>query len=143
MSVNEHYLYLSDTDSLVTHPNNRAYDFTIDLPQILRLEGEWVCALADISYSNILDDTALSHIYVCTDICQNSIIGNYKFPVLRRCTMNRVLEFMDHEFSKLYYIKVSRDQINHIRIYIKDQFLNPVSFELKSLRCTLHLKRKK
>ena len=143
MTVKEHFIYLSDTDSLDTHPFNRASDFTIDLPQILHLEGEWVCALADVSYSNILEYSGLSHIFICTDICQQSIVGTTKIPVLRRCAINNLLEYTDYIFNNLFYIRVSRDQINHIRIYIRDQSLKPISIQIKSLKCTLHLKKQK
>ena len=48
----QHHLFLSWDDSIEIYPDNKAGDFTIELPQILSLEGKWVCALKDVKYSS-------------------------------------------------------------------------------------------
>ena len=77
------------------------------------------------------------------DICEQSIVGNTQLPVLRRCLVNKEEQTDEIRFNKRYYMKVTRDRISHIRIYIRNENLMTVPFEFDSLKCTLHLKKLK
>ena len=122
------YIYLCSTDSAGTHPSNQPYDFTIDLPQTLRLEGKWECALMEIHFSkeNLHED-----LLIMTDIVENSYIKDIQLPVLRVVQRSTVV-------SNPYYFPVSRDTVSHLQIYIRTDSMKVPSFDDKPLTCTLH-----
>ena len=35
------YFFLSSIDSLNFHPNNKAYNFTVEVPERINLSGDW------------------------------------------------------------------------------------------------------
>jgi hypothetical protein len=49
--MDDFYLHLHCGDSLVTHTDNHAGDFVVDLPKTYQLDGHWGCALTEIAMS--------------------------------------------------------------------------------------------
>jgi len=132
----DHYLFLSSDDSKDLHPGNTFADFTIELPRPLFLEGDWVCALRDVKFSDLLQVKTL---YVCTDLIQESLACDTYSPVLRTIHKQgkKALTFTDS-----YYVKVKGDRVQRLRIFIRGERLAPLeSEEGSTVSCTLHLKR--
>ena len=140
MDRNQYYLFLASEDSSEYFPNNKGYDFTIELPRILELEGKWECALINFSTDKKSED--LSDMYVFCDIVQESYVRNSNLPILTvvRYVTKRKFEHnltVDH----VLYHKISRSNISSLRIYITDSDLNNVSLLTGTSKCILHLRK--
>ena len=106
------HLFLNSIDSINTHPNNNPFDFTIELPEALVLDGEWECALSDIYYDNSAINEEL---FVFSDICNDSYVYNNRLPILRKVNKPDI-------FTLPYFTSVNLREIQRIRIFIKDKF---------------------
>ena len=123
------FFILSSKDSLDMHPKNFAWDFTVDLKKIIPLSGNWECALVDLKYTGNYGD-----LYVFSDICEPNYVSERYLPILR------VTDQGSNSFSYPYYMKISRDHIDRIRIYIRGGDGKIPSKNPDHLRCTLHLR---
>ncbi len=56
-------------DCLGSHPNNSAWDFTVDLKHYLNLKGKWECALMEIDYVG-----PTTELYVFSAVCSDSYV---------------------------------------------------------------------
>ena len=123
------FLYLGWRDSIKTHRSNKPYNFIVDLPKTLLLEGEWEVALTDIK----IKASKRVSFYILTDFCEESIVKGSQRSVLRR---------VDDKFGIYplpYYVKVIKSEIQRVRVIVLDQNLD--FFELTEINCTLHLRR--
>ena len=133
------YLFLSSEDSKEKHPGNGPEDFTIELPRPLTLEGNWVCGVREVKFPNSIDTNT---IYICTDICQESLVCDTYSPVIRMVNISsakatkKTLTFTDP-----FYVKVKRDRLQRLRIFIRGERLRPTQITNGVLSCTIHLKR--
>ena len=81
----EFYFFLCSSDSLLFHPDNNSYNFIIELPERIHLEGEWVIWLCDFYHSSTLIET----IFFLCNISDNSYISNSLKSVLRMIYPNK------------------------------------------------------
>ena len=51
------YLFLSSDDSKNYHPDNVAHSFTVELPERVNLDGNWMIALCDIYTEDLINET--------------------------------------------------------------------------------------
>ena len=125
------YLFLSSKDSLRDYPNNKWYDFTVDLPSELILEGDWECALMDGI------PRVDRELVVFCDIAEQSYFSNGTASVLR-CVFQSTNIFVNP-----YYIPINRNRTGHVRIHIRDLVTGrePSEYDL-DLTCTLGLRLK-
>ncbi len=124
------YLFLSSSDCQDSHPGNHSWDFTIDLKKFIQLKGEWECGLVDVDYTGPFGD-----LYVFSDLCSDSYVCNNYLPLLRIINNSQT-------FTKPYFIDVSRDFVDHIRVYIRTKDGRIPSFTPEVLRCALELRQK-
>ena len=74
-SNEQHFLYLSSDDSHNVFPNNKALDFKVRLPNILQLEGEWMCAVLQVALTTGNKEKRLEkHLYLCSGMCIESFV---------------------------------------------------------------------
>ena len=129
------YLFLSSDDSKNYHPDNVAHSFTVELPERVNLDGNWMIALCDIYTEDLITET----LYLYSDICDYSYIKNSLEPVLRM-----IFPSNNHGqyFSEKYYIPIRAKTLGRIKVYIRDRSMNvPDSFS-KRIALTFHLKRR-
>ena len=105
-------IVLSSTDSNVKYVNNTAYDFRVQLPRPIHLQGHWTVSLTELQIPLNNNNPLL----ICTDLCENSIIGEKELPVLRRV----IPKLKSIEFAHHYVIPVRVKHFQTIRIYIRD-----------------------
>ena len=74
-----HFLFLSSLDASQYHPDNTPEDFTVTLPNLTDLRGEWECALLEITVPTTQDRVR----YVCSDLIEDSHVRDTTFPVFR------------------------------------------------------------
>ena len=51
------YFFLSSIDSLNFHPNNKAYNFTVEVPERINLIGDWEVGICDFHASSVANET--------------------------------------------------------------------------------------
>ena len=110
------YLFLSSGDSPI-HPGNTANDFTVELPHLLDLKGDWECALID---------THRRHCIIYCDLCEYSIIGEEERPILRRVGISIPFPL---------YVCMREGCYKRIRIYLD------TTADTKRTDVVLHLRR--
>jgi hypothetical protein len=130
--MDQFYLFLSSGDSKNLHPANNASDFTVQLPRIISLEGQWECGLTEIDVNGGLPEP----LYLCTDACIESYVKNTSLPLLR------VVVAEDYTVYQVpYYMRVSGDNLHSIRIYLKNQDLQEIKSSPGEIWCVLHFRR--
>ena len=136
--MNDFYLHLYSGDSLATHVNNHAGDFLVDLPRTYVLEGEWDCALTEVTFLSDLEKST-NRIDVCSDLVDQSYVRRTSLPILRPIDIVEN-EKVDLVFNPTYYLHIHRQAFSRIKIYIRDDELNPCRFKIDRLYCTLHFR---
>lgn len=124
------YLFLSSTDCVASHPDNSAWDFTIDLKQYFHLKGKWECALMDIDY-----DGPPSQLFVFSDLCSDSYVTDSYLPLLR-------IVKKPATFKRPYFISIPRNFVDRLRVYIRTKDGQLPSFAPERLRCTLRIRER-
>jgi hypothetical protein len=129
------HIFLSSLDSLDIHPRNHGSDFTVVLSENICLQGEWECALLE---SHIYV-TPPNPWYVCCDLVEESLTGDFKLPILRRAKSNTP------PFEQLTYIPVKQRDFNGIRIFMRKRNNKPIKTvsTAKHTLCTLHFRPKR
>jgi hypothetical protein len=130
------YLFLASDHSLLTHVNNTAGDFVVELPRRYRLDGSWESAISEITFVSEFEQLT-DRIYVCADMIDDSYVRRTTLPILRSIDLDTDTK-VDLSFNPLCYIKVQTDELRRIRIFIRDRNLKPSRFKFDRLYCTLH-----
>ena len=133
--------YLYSVDSLSTLMDNHAGILWSIYPKMYLLERQWECALTEIALSTYSEQkTAL--IYVCLDIVEESYVRETFLPIL--CSLLTSEEdTVDLEFNTAYYMRLRHQDLNRVRIFIRDDRLNPCLFKIDRLYCTLYFRRRR
>ena len=129
MSKKIHYLYLNYNDSSDIYPSNSPWDFQVNLNDSINLNGEWLCALTDITCDKKIKEPLL----IFCDFCEVHFVCNKLLPIIRKT-------YIPEFFSRFYNCKITRDQLTTFRIYIRTLDLKIPTFTCKKLSCTLRLK---
>lgn len=136
--MTDFYLYLSSQDSLDVRKNNNPSDFWIQFPKTYSLEGQWVCALKQISFTCDFKPKS-RRLYLCCNIVEESYVRNTLFPVLRNIEIeNKSRKYKSESFEEGIYIPVNVTNLATIRVSLLDADLHPVQFESNDLHCVLH-----
>lgn len=125
----QHFLFCASNDCLKFHPENNSHYFIVELPHTLHLEGKWECALVEL-FCDTLNLEQLKVVVLMSDLCSSSYIdyqtsGIAPFSVI----------------TTPFYVSLTRDQIQRFRIYLSYGELNNSTLPIKTLYCTLHLRR--
>lgn len=136
---------------MITLYLNTNGDKTIQLPTPLTLDN-YRCAIIEMTGEIEMkqaDTTAIiSHtptnrekisLYLCSDICEDSVLEHTKLPILRSIFVNPKNKKINKPIHNLIWLKVTRPTIDSIRLYISDQFGTPVTLTNSNLECTLVL----
>lgn len=137
------YCYLSSENSKSHFPQNEAGDFKVQLGERLHLKGGWECALVEFQYNlPQIPESDVSEIYICSNLCDSSLIGKAKLPILRR--IPNLINGIDtiQSFDHVFYVPVVQQEFSVVDIYIRDKNLKRLSFDTGSISCTLHFKKR-
>ena len=96
----------------------------------MSLSGAWRVALTEIRY----DGNKKMDLYVYTDICSPSYVSNNCLVILHIINKTTIVE-------SPYFLPLSRNDISHLRIYIRTRNNEITSFNPRSLRCMLRLEQ--
>lgn len=131
-----HFPFCASNDCLKFHPENSSHDFIVELPYTLHLEGEWECALVEL-FCNTLNLEQLKVVVLVSDLCSSSYIDYQRLPVLRRFLLSRGSIPITTPFN----VPLTRAQIQRFRIHLSCGELINSTLPIKTLYCTLHLRR--
>ena len=107
-------------------------DITLDLPVPLEVEG---CMCGIIEMSGKLS-TYKGDLYLCSDICEESIAGETVMPVLRNIR-RRANGVVINDVNHVIWLNLVRPKIKSIRFYIANAQGEIMSFGDDRLKCTL------
>ena len=75
-----------------------------------------------------------NNLYLCSDIVEESDVGNIKMPVLRSLKRKNGIPA---EINNVIWLRVMRPSISRIRLYIADETGKVFSLPKNTLNCTL------
>jgi len=127
------YVHLSSEDSSEYFSDNDVGEFTVKLPEILQLHGDWEVALCALSMPKMRQKP--NRVITCSDICGESIYGGKRLPLLRVSTGR-----IPTSFQPLQYVPIRLQHIERITVYIKSGSGETLSFQRGITSCTLHFK---
>ena len=135
------YLYLSSQDCLDIRKNNNPSEFMIQLPKSYALDGHWSCAVTEIALTCNFRPRS-KRLYLCGDLVEETCVRGTFIPVLRSIEIETKYRKQKYkEFIHRVYLPVTVTNLNSLRLYLKDENLNPVLFDINDLHCVLHLKK--
>ena len=108
-------------------------DTTVDLPIPLEVEG-YVCGVIEMSGKIIT--TFKGDLFLCSDICEESVVGDIVLPVLRNI-LRRGNGVVINDINHVIWLKVMRPHISNIRFYISNAKGDIMTFKDSKLKCTL------
>ena len=136
--LGNYFLFLTSKDSLSHHPTNSASDFTVQLSQKYFLGENWEVALVEVQCEG---EPLPPYVIISCDLCSDSYIRNSSREVLR--TLGSDFE-KARSFSLPYYVKVSRWQLDSVRIRLLGADLREIpklqENQERELRCVLHIR---
>ena len=139
--MTDFYLFLSSQDSLDMRKNNSSSDFSIQLPKTYSIEGQWLCALKQISITCDFKPKA-RRLYLCSDIAEESYVRNTLVPIVRNIEIyNKSKKYLTENFEEGIYLPVNVNHLTSVRVYLRDSDLQPVQFDSNDLHCLLHFKK--
>ena len=80
------------------------------------------------------NDGFTSNLYLCSDIVEESDIGNIKMPVLRSLKRKNGIQV---EINNVVWLRVKRPSISRFQLYIADDRGKVFSLPKNTLNCTL------
>lgn len=119
-------MVLKSTDSS-EYFDNQPNCFRVQLNKQIQLDGYWTVALTEFATESWDPAKKTPEVYICCDICEETIVGGKDLPLLRRVFLGEKLE-NNIIYTLPYYIPVKIGQLQQICIYITDRTGNPVSF---------------
>lgn len=134
-------IVVSSEDGKGLFTDNKPYDFRVKLNQRIRLDHNWVIAITEFTSSERIDSHKNPELFIFSDICQNSFIGNNEHPLLRRTYFDNAKQ-RNVIYNTPYYIQVRQGEIQQIHFYIKDDKGQDASFLQEKVTITLHLKKR-
>lgn len=102
------YLYVSSSPT-EHFPDNTSTDFTVQLPRVL--SGNWKLGAVEVN----LSFPPKTQLFVCTDLCAESIVNERYLPVLCQLTKKT------YQPGNILYIPVKTTHFHTVRVYICDK----------------------
>ncbi len=135
------YLFINCSDSLTLHKNNSATEFDIELPKKYVLDGNWECALKELSLTLSFHPES-SRLYLCCDFLEESYVKNTSLPVLRNVNVGEDYgKFLGITFTDPYYVNVKSPDLSRLRVFVRDSELKSLTFQHNDLYCVLHFRK--
>ena len=139
--MRDFYLFLSSRDSLDLYQKNAPSECWIQLPRLYTLDGQWKCALTDISVECDFSPRC-SRLYLCCDFVEESYVRETSLPVLRNIEVTGRYKKLKYEaYAHPIYVPVKANQLRTISLRLVDENLGPLTFNSNSLHCVLHFQQ--
>lgn len=137
---------MSSSQSNSIYGNNSVLDFTVELPKLLELEGEWEVALMKYSLIEV-NGKGGQHFYICSDIADIVTAENRLLPGLadHMTSSRKVSRRVEVKCTPVKYSPVRNgQQVSQIRMYIRCMCTDDASVigVRGEVKCLLHLRSK-
>ena len=109
-------------------------DTTLELPVPFEVDG---CVCGIIEMSGKLS-TYKGDIFLCSDICEESITGETVMPVSQKIKQ-RPDGFIMSDVNHVIWLRLNRPKLSSIRFYIANAKGDIMSYRDEKLKCTLLL----
>ena len=109
-------------------------DMTLELPVPLEVDG-YVCGIIEMAGQLKRNP---GDIFLCSDICEESLAGETVMPVLRRIR-RRGDGLILNDVNHVIWLRIIRPKLTSIRFYIANGKGDIMSFGDEKLKCTLLL----
>jgi hypothetical protein len=129
-------LVLRSSDSHTVYPGNTSYDFKVHIPKPLYFQGHWTVSLSEFS---LISGNTKRELYVCSNVCQDSIVGEGELPLLRRVVLEKT---GNNIYTNPYEVPLRLGEFQDVRIYIRDSSNQEASFLKGVVTVTLLLKKR-
>jgi len=134
----DHYIFVTDIDSNSIFKDNNPYQFKVQFPRAIQLDGNWKVALTEIDLeSNKPDDNTL---LIYSNICKESIVNGGEYSLLRRIQKNGKKRWQ-YQFSFPFYFPVKKFELHEIEFVIKTSNGELATFLSSPTYVTLHIKQ--
>ena len=130
------YVVLDSTESLQYFPDNKPYNFKVNMKSPIVLENKWQMSLTELTIKSI--NHADYSIAIYSDICGESLIHGIYAPLLRKVYIDSRKNYI---FSYPYYIPVVKSEFSEIEIWIKTDQNLPAYGLINNLSLVLHFKQ--
>ena len=131
-------MVLTSTDSS-DYFDNKPNCFRVQLNKQIQFDGYWTVALTEFSSESWSKSKKKSELFVCCDICEETLIGGKEAQLLRRVYLGEKPGNITYTLP--YNIPVKLGQLQQIGIYITDRDGNLVPFLDGPVTVTLHFKK--
>ena len=89
------------------------------------------------------DDVSPSQLYICCDIVEDSYVRNTTLPILRAQDVTAEQLFVHNTYTHPIYLKISKQDIPDIRIYVRTIGCRPDNLTLNTLTASCVCANKK
>jgi hypothetical protein len=124
---------MSSTNVLYLWTNG---DSTIPLAELLHLEGQLVGVVDIHGKIENGEESMKKPYYLCSDIANEAYVNSIKLPVLCQICTN-TNGYINNTMNNVIWLRVRRETIDKLRLYICDEKGDIKSFEGKGVYCTL------
>ena len=139
--MTDFYLFLGSQDSLDVIKNINTSNFWIQLPKTYSLEGQWLCALKQVSFTCDFKPKT-RRLYLCSDTVEESYVRNTLVPVVRNIEIyKKSKKYLTENFEDDTYLSENVTYLTSVRVYLRDSDLEPVQFDSNDLHCVLHFQK--
>ena len=118
-------MIVRSTESKNEFPKNKPWDFRIQLPKWLNLTGKWKIELVAFGVDRVVKDTFKNEIFVYSDICEMSLVGEKERPLLRRIYISETGNMI---FEKSYEVPLRNQSFGYLHFEIMDKNQKPANF---------------
>ena len=138
MNGKDFFLFISSSDSSSFHPENKIYNFIVELPERINLLGKWQVALCDFH----LSEGTSEMLYIFSDLWDYSYVRDSVQPILQ-IIYPHGSEKKNYMFPRFFYIPITNNNFTRLNFYIKDKTLRLLTSLTGEIQMTLHFKRRK
>jgi hypothetical protein len=110
------------SDSHNVYPGNTPYDFKVHLPKPLYFQGHRTVSLSEFS---LLSGNTGGELYVRSNLCQDSIVGERELHLLQPVILEKVGNII---YSNPYEVPLRMGEFQDVRVYIRDSSDQAASF---------------
>lgn len=139
------YLYLSTkkngSDEIPNVKN--LYELVFKLPKSIKLApfGDWSIALVDIDLPKLEENYRPQYLVIFSSVCAPCVFQQDLKPVMQNLYYFQIRSNKPIIFENPRYVKINKEALDTIDLYITDENGDSPSFKNRTLACTLHIRK--
>ena len=138
--MDEFYLFVNSYDSLNLFPQNKGGQFRIELPKTYSMDGEWECAILEMTFVPAFERQS-KRLYVCCDVLGEWSYVQDTFLSLLQSVAVRPEEMTEAIFERAIYMPVKSGNMKRLEITLRDDRLQVCRCKDDHVFCLLHFRK--